>query len=187
MFLSQSAAPPPAVSDGSAEAFPVGSQREKRSRDAGLEIGEGMARGDETARLVFIDSCAVNRFATMNIDPVKASAGSEFVIAMTPDLRAEYQRGLVHRFVEPHIKRLLRALLDGGRLVAPVADDGVSRGVDCELVALSRTEIVVTVDAKPPWDRARGNAGLVVWADLEPELRRGTPLVSILRGRAAMP
>jgi hypothetical protein len=65
-------------------------------------------------RLVFIDSCAVNCFARINLDPTKELHGTEFQVAFTPDLEAEYRQALAHPRVEPHIKQLLGALLERG-------------------------------------------------------------------------
>ena len=135
-----------------------------------------------TRRLVFIDSCAVNRFAGLNLDPTRALAGTEYALAATPDLQGEYRRALAHPYVEPHIKRLLKLLLGAIRSVEP-PDSERWKGTDCELAALSRTQIVITVDAKPPWDRALGNPGLIVWPQLEARLRGGESLLAVLRSR----
>ena len=136
-------------------------------------------------RLVFIDSCAVNRFAGLNLDPTQAVDGSEFVVAYTPDLAAEYRQGLGAAFVEPHIKRLLRILLERGRpIAAPGTDDVRFRGTDVELVRLSLSQIVITLDTKPPWTRATDNPGLLPWREVEADLRKDIPFVAILRSRA---
>ena len=53
-------------------------------------------RRDERVQLmdvgVFVDSCAVNRLALINVDPTKELAGSELRLAITPDLETEYRR-----------------------------------------------------------------------------------------------
>jgi hypothetical protein len=133
-------------------------------------------------RPVFIDSCAVNRFALVNIDPTKDLAGSAFAVAYTPGLRAEYRRALAHRSVEPHIKALLAKLLERGVLHSaetPVED------ADQHLVLLSQREIVITMDRRPPWNRAQDNAGLIFWPDIENVLREHQSLRPVLQARAA--
>ena len=129
---------------------------------------------------VFIDSCAVNRFALLNIDPTKDLAGSAFQVAYTPGLATEYRKALAHRYVEPHIKVLLAKLLERGvlRSTETAAD------ADTALVLLSRTEIVITMDRKPPWNRAQGNAGLIFWPDIEEALREHQSLLPVLQARA---
>ena len=61
---------------------------------------------------LFIDSCAVNRLALINVDPTKELAGSEFRLAVTPDLESEYRQALGHVFVPPYVKSLIRRLLE---------------------------------------------------------------------------
>ena len=101
---------------------------------------------------VLVDSCATNRFALLNVDPIKALAGTRFEVAITPGLETEYRQALAHRSVEPHIKTMLRRLLEGGA---------------------------------PPWDRAAGHAGLILWPDLERAWRGGETLAAFLSSRAA--
>ncbi len=131
--------------------------------------------------LLFVDSCAVNGFALANVDPTKALAGSAYRVVATPGLRAEYRRALDHRLVEPHIKALLQRLIDHAALHE--AAERPQDGTDETLVALSRRAFVVTRDRKPPWDRAVGNPGLLLWNDVEVELKRGATLVEILDAR----
>jgi hypothetical protein len=133
-------------------------------------------------RPVVIDSCAVNRFALLNIDPTKNLEGSPFYVAYTPGLRAEYRKALAHRFVEPHIRTLLAALLEKGVLVRAESSEADTDGV---LAALSETEIVITMDRRPPWNRAQDNAGLIFWPDIEGALREHGSLLPILSARAA--
>ncbi len=132
--------------------------------------------------LLFVDSCAVNGFALANVDPTKALAGSAYRVAATAGLQAEYRRALEHRLVEPHIKTLLKRLIDHATLheVAERPQDGT----DETLVGLSRRAFVVTRDRKPPWDRAADNLGLLLWNDVEVELKRGATLVEILDARS---
>ena len=61
---------------------------------------------------VYIDSCAVNRLALINVDPTQELADSEFRLAVTPDLEHEYRQALDHVFVAPYVKSLLRKLLE---------------------------------------------------------------------------
>ena len=133
-------------------------------------------------RPVFIDSSAVNRFALLNIDPTKNLEGSPFRVAYTPGLKSEYRKALAHRFVEPHIKKLLAALLEKGVLVNAESSEADTDGV---LAALSETEIVITMDRRPPWNRAQDNAGLIFWPDIEGALREHGSLLPILSARAA--
>ncbi len=135
------------------------------------------------SRQVFVDSCAVNGFALVNVDPTRALVGSPFQVAYTAGLAAEYRQALAHRRVEPHIKALLRRLLEHGLLVetAGLPHDET----DSTLVALSSRAFVVTRDRKPPWDRAIGNRGLLIWCDIERELKAGATLAAILQARAS--
>jgi hypothetical protein len=143
-----------------------------------------MTPDDDTPdrRPVFIDSCAVNRFALLNIDPTKDLGGSPFYVAYTPGLKAEYRKALAHRFVEPHIRKLLATLLEKGMLERAGSDAADTDGL---LVTLSDTEIVITMDRRPPWNRAKDNAGLIVWPDIEGALREHGSLLPILSARAA--
>ena len=130
---------------------------------------------------LFVDSCAVNGFALANVDPTRALNGSPFHVAYTEGLEAEYRQALAHRFVEPHIKALLRRLLEHGTLFRqprPTLEE-----TDAALVMLARRAFVVTRDRKPPWDRAAGHRGLLIWSELERELRTGVALPSILERR----
>ncbi len=142
------------------------------------------SESDAPERLLFVDSCAVNGFALANVDPTKALAGSPFRVAYTPGLAGEYRQALAHRRVEPHIKALLRRLLEHGLTYAA---EGIApeEATDTTLVALSRHAFVVTRDRKPPWDRAAGNRGLLVWSDVERVLRNGATLADLLQSKLA--
>lgn len=144
---------------------------------------EGAGATLEAMSRLFVDSCAVNGFALLNVDPTKALAGSPFHVAYTAGLEAEYRQALAHRFVEPHIKAMLRRLLGHGTPYREAKSP--SQETDLTLVALSRRDFVVTRDRKPPWDRAAGHRGLLLWCDLERDLRAGATLAEILRSRAA--
>ncbi len=134
--------------------------------------------------LVFIDGCAVNRLAIVNLDPVKALAGTEFRVALTPELEAEYTRALDHLFVPSYVKGFLRALLERGERHGVGIHPG--RGADPRLVTLARTMLVVTDDAK--LYRRSPPAGMIAWPDLEAHLNADGTLVDLLRRRAtAMP
>ncbi|WP_158809223.1 hypothetical protein [Beijerinckia sp. L45] len=133
-------------------------------------------------RPVFIDSCAVNRFALVNIDPTKDLAGSAFAVAYTPGLRTEYRGALAHRYVEPHIKALLAKFLEKGVLHGA---EMPTENADLHLVLLSQTEIVITMDRRPPWNRAQSNPGLIFWPDIEDALREHQSLLPILLAHAA--
>ena len=130
---------------------------------------------------VFIDGCAVNRFALLNLDPAKALAGSAFTLAITPDLEAEYARALDHLFVPPYVKALVRSLLDRMvRVEAPEA--GIT--TDSHLVALARSALVVSDDAA--LIRATDAPGMIAWAEIEAAWRAERPLLDLFRERAAM-
>jgi hypothetical protein len=133
-------------------------------------------------RPVYIDSCAVNRFALLNIDPTKDLAGSAFQVAYTPGLRAEYRRALAHRYVEPHIKTLLTKLLERGALRSA---ETPAEDADQHLVLLSQTEIVITMDRRPPWNRAQHHAGLIFWPDIEGALREHQSFLPIVQAHLA--
>ena len=137
---------------------------------------------DALKRLLFVDSCAVNGFALANVDPIKALAGSPFRVAYTPGLAGEYRQALAHRWVEPHIKALLRRLLEHG---SPYAAEHAApdEETDTTLVALSRRAFVVTRDRKPPWDRAAGHHGLLIWSDVDDALRSGAILADLLQSK----
>ena len=130
--------------------------------------------------LVFVDSCAANRFAAMNLDPGKELDGSRFQLAYTPGLHAEYRQALDHPLVEPHIKTWLRRLIAHCIPHAPTP----GKSTDDELVAMSRHHFVITLETKPPWDRAARQVGLIIWPGLEASLRAGDTLLSVLRSRA---
>ena len=127
---------------------------------------------------VFIDGCAVNRFALLNLDPTKVLAGSSFILAFTPDLEAEYRRALDHLFVPPYVKALVRGLLARAARVdlssAPTTDAG--------LAALSRTCLVVSDDAALI---RTAFAGMIAWADIEATWRADLPLLDLFRERAS--
>lgn len=62
--------------------------------------------------LLFIDNCAVNRFAEIGLDPVTALQGTGFEIAITPDLATEYQQGKANPKTPPKTKEALEQLLN---------------------------------------------------------------------------
>jgi hypothetical protein len=129
---------------------------------------------------LFVDGCAVNRFALVNLDPAKALAGTEFGVAVTPELEAEYRRALDHLFVPSYVKALIRSLLDRSERYG--FDIHPGRGADPRLLALSREALVVTDDAKlyrrdPP-------AGMIGWPDIEAHLKADGAFVDLLRARA---
>ena len=129
---------------------------------------------------VFIDGCAVNRFALVNLDPAKALAGTEFTLAITPELEAEYRRALDHLFVPSYVKALVGALLDKGERHGTSIHPG--RCADPRLVMLSRAALVVTDDAKLYRRSPRG--GGIAWPDIETHLKADGALVDLLRSRA---
>jgi hypothetical protein len=134
---------------------------------------------------VFIDGCAVNRFATINVDPARELAGTPFELALTPALEEEYRQALAHRRVEPHIKALLRTLLAAATSL-PV-EEFVPNGrttVDADLIALSTSSVVVTDDRKAVWTRA-ANPGLILWRDVEAAITRGVSFLDLVQKRAA--
>jgi hypothetical protein len=63
---------------------------------------------------VYIDSCAVDRFAENDTDPVDALQGAKFKIAYTPDLEAEYKRALEKPGLCPKVLKLMTKLLGAG-------------------------------------------------------------------------
>ena len=136
----------------------------------------------DTAMLVFIDGCAINRFALINVDPVRALAGSGLTLAVTPDLEAEYLRALDHLFVPSYVKALLRAVLGEARRIA---SPGASPSTDATLIRLARTALVITDDL-PLSRRETDSPGLVAWSELGPYLRDGGTLADDLRRRAAL-
>ena len=129
---------------------------------------------------VFIDGCAVNRFALVNLDPAKALAATEFMLAITPELEAEYRRALDHLFVPSYVKALVRALLERGERYG--ADIHPGRSADPRLVELSRAALVVTDDTK--LYRRSPQAGMIAWPDVETHLKAGGSLADLLRHRA---
>lgn len=129
---------------------------------------------------MFIDGCAVNRFAGLNLNPIKALENTEFAVAVTPDLATEYARALAHRAVEPHIKALLARLLEQGMAPAATPIPPDPRGTDWTLMALAQKDLVITHDRKGPWREAKA-PGLVFWAQIEPAIRSGATLAEILR------
>ncbi len=137
-------------------------------------------------RDVFIDSCAVNRFALINVNPPRALAGSAFTLAVIPALEAEYRQALDHLFVPPYVKALLRDLLERcERRGTPAASP--RGGTDAQLFALARTALVVTDDAKlhRRGDHERG--GMIAWSEVEAHLRADGRLPDLLRARAGLP
>ncbi len=141
---------------------------------------------------VFVDSCAVNRFALLNVNPVRALAGSAFTLAVVPALAVEYREALDHLFVPPYVKALLRDLLERCEPHAAPAD--ARGGTDAQLAALSRTALVVTDDAKLHRLRAkarepdaRAGSGMIPWSAVEAHLRADGRLVDLLAERAGDP
>ena len=134
---------------------------------------------------VLIDGCAVNRFATINVDPSRELAGTPFQLTMTATLETEYRQALAHRFVEPHVKALLRNLLAAASRLPPCdRETGTQRGADADLIALSTSAVVVTDDRKAVWTR-NANPGLIVWRDVEAAIERGVTFLDLVRKRAA--
>ena len=133
------------------------------------------------SRHVVIDGCAVNRFALVNVDPTRALADTEFAIAITPALEAEYRRALDHLFVPSYVKRLLRVLLERA---TPAADPDERVPTDRQLLALARSHLVVTDDAKL-YRNAEAGLGLIPWPDVELHLKADGTLVDLLRARIA--
>ncbi len=134
-------------------------------------------------RHVFIDSCAVNRFALINVNPVRALAGGTFTPTVVPALEVEYREALDHLFVPPYVKALLRDLLE--RCERQASPAGARGGTDGQLLALSRTALVVTDDAK--LHRLDGGGpGMIPWSAVESHLRADGALVDLLRARAGL-
>ena len=135
-------------------------------------------------RPVFIDSCAVNRFALINVNPVRALAGGAFSLAIVPALEHEYRAALDHLFVPPYVKTLLRDLLEHcERRETPA---GARGGTDAQLRALSRTALVVTDDAKLHRLGDGEGFGMIPWSTVEAHLRTDGPLLDLLRARAGL-
>ena len=133
-------------------------------------------------RRVFIDGCAVNRFALLNVDPIRALDGSGLSLALTDDLALEYRRALGHLFVPPYVKTLIsRMLACCAHHEAPI--DGGS--TDRRLVALASAHVVITDDAKLYRQHARDRPGLVAWPDVETYLRARGSLADLVRAHAA--
>ena len=130
---------------------------------------------------VFIDGCAVNRIALLNLDPAKALAGTDFRLAITPELETEYRRALDHLFVPSYVKALVRVLLESSELHG--RDTRPGRGADPRLAELSRHALVITDDAK--LYRRCPHPGMIAWPDVETHLRAGDPLADVLRRRAS--
>ena len=61
----------------------------------------------ELLRWVMFDNSVTNRLAEAGIDPISALAGSEFVIAYTPDLKREYTDALNKESVGDAVKALI--------------------------------------------------------------------------------
>ena len=142
-------------------------------------------------RHVFIDSCAVNRFALLNVNPVRALTGSGFTLAVVPPLAVEYREALDHLFVPPYVKAVLRDLLEHCAPLGAPAD--ARRGsTDAQLFALARSALVVTDDAKlhrrtGRADEDRAGPGMIAWSEVEAHLRADGHLADLLRARLADP
>ena len=136
-------------------------------------------------RHVFIDSCAVNRFALVNVNPVRALAGGAFTLAVVPALEHEYRAALDHLFVPPYVKGLLRDLLERCERRDPPAD--ARGGTDAQLFALARTALVVTDDAKLHRREGQDHGGMFPWSTVEAHLRADGRLPDLLRVHAERP
>ncbi len=133
---------------------------------------------------IFIDGCAVNRFALVNVRPARALAGSPFTLAVTPDLEAEYTRALDHLFVPSYVKAVLREILAVCERI-PVPENWPP-STDRQLAYLARAALVVTDDAGLARHAAPGDClGLIAWSDVEAHLRTDGRLDDLLRERAA--
>ena len=130
-------------------------------------------------RPVFIDSCAVNRFALINVNPVRALAGGAFTLAVMPALEHEYRAALDHLFVPPYVKTLLRDLLEHCERHATPA--GARGGTDAQLRLLSRTALVVTDDGKLHRRDDGDGSGMIPWSTVEAHLRADGALPDLLR------
>ena len=131
-------------------------------------------------RRVFIDGCAVNRFALINVDPVRELDDSGFTLAITHDLEAEYRRALDHLFVPPYVKKLVISLLESCERREATGAGSTDR----RLVALASVHIVITDDAKLYRRFASDHPGLVAWPEVEARLAAGSELADLVRERA---
>ena len=144
-----------------------------------------MGKGAGMERHVFIDSCAVNRFALIKVNPVRALAGSAFTLAVVPALEHEYRAALDHLFVPPYVKAMLRDLLERCERRGAPAD---ARGAtDAQLFALARTAFVVTDDTKLHRREGEDHAGMIPWSIVEAHLRADGRLPDLLRARLPPP
>jgi len=170
-------------------------------------------RRDERVQLmdvgVFIDSCAVNRLALINVDPTKELAGSELRLAITPDLETEYRRALDHVFVPPYVKSLIRRLLercerrwfsddppdadlvemdfepDAGRpAIVEVRALPPRHRTDLDLVTLAMRDLVITDDRTQIRRWGQDRPGLIPWLEIEANRDAGGRLIELLRERA---
>ena len=153
---------------------------------------------------VFIDSCAVNRLALINVDPTKELAGSEFQLAVTPELEIEYRRALDHVYVPPYVKSLIRRLLercerrvlmdetrdadlddvDSAELERRGTSPPPRHRTDLHLVALAMTDLVITDDRTQIRRWGQGRPGLIPWLEIEADRSAGGQFVELLRDRA---
>jgi hypothetical protein len=119
---------------------------------------------------LYIDSCAVNRFAEIDLDPIDDLEGTEFEFAYTPDLKAEYEQAIARPDLCPKVRRLLTKLLGAGRFFG--FDGPPFSGLD-EGVWASRQQITVidsittTARAHKPIPKNRTDAHLVGMAQDE--------------------
>lgn len=135
---------------------------------------------------VYIDGCAANRFALVNLDPVRALEGSAFHLAITPALEAEYRAALDHLFVPSYVKALLRTLIERSEPIAPEVAGRLPFATDAQLANLAKTALVVTDDIKLHRRWSASCAGLIAWPTVEAHVRADGRLPDLLRQRASL-
>ncbi len=135
---------------------------------------------------LFIDGCAANRFALVNLDPFRAIAGSGVGLALTPALEAEYRAALDHLFVPSYVKALLRKLIEGCEPIPADIAEHLPLSADAQLAALARTALVVTDDGKLYRRWIGESAGLIAWPTVEAHVKSDGRLLDLLLEHAAL-
>ena len=129
---------------------------------------------------LFIDGCAANRFALVNLDPFRAIEGSLFRLMLMPSLEAEYRAALDHLFVPSYVKSLLRRLIDGCARIPSDVAEGSPIPTDAQIATLAKTALVITDDAKLYHRWIDRSVGLIAWPSVEAHVKSNGRLVDLL-------
>jgi hypothetical protein len=77
-----------------------------------------------TRLAIYIDSCALDRLVEFGIDPIVALDGTEFALAVTPDLMTEYKAVMEANGASPAVRALASRMLGATEMRGIFGFDG---------------------------------------------------------------